>query len=263
VSLLVQAFEKGVLLDPKTGRPKLEPPFDRPGCLYSYAGIEDDGPDLEKAFKRAPDHVRENLLKSRERGNRSVKLGPVAGSQGWVDAPFVLLADGVAVGASSAETIMFPIFPLPANYFYPGRTVRWTVMGRQSTAITTPGTITHRLSYSASGVGAVVVGASGAFAPDTSGAATNLTFLLQWWAICRAQGTSGTMMGWGSIGWSDYDDSTVTLIGANLNMMNAPTATPAVATVDTTVSRALNPSYQSSVTTASMTCHAAILEALT
>jgi hypothetical protein len=265
VSLLLQSYDrKGVLLDPKTGRPKLEPPFDKPGTLYAYSGNDDEvGLNLEKTLRRAPDHVRENLLKSRERGNRSVKLGPVAGSQGWVDTPFALLADGVAVGASSAETIMFPIFPLPANYFYPGRTMRWTVMGRQSTVITTPGTITLRLSYSASGVGAVVVGASGAFAPDPTAAATNLTFILQWWAITRAQGTSGSMMGWGSIGWTDFDDASAAALVGNLNMNNAPTATPAVATVDTTLSRALNPSYQSSVTTASMTCHAAILEALT
>ena len=182
--------------------------------------------------------------------------------QAWRETLYVTLADGTAV-TSSSESIMFPIYTLPANYLYPGRTLQWTVMGRQSTAITTPGTITHRLVYSATGLGAVAVVTSGAFAPDPTAAATNLTFTLRWWAICRSSGTSGTMMGWGDIAWSDYDDASAATIVGNLNMGVAPTSAPANATIDTTVARSLNPSYQSSVATASMTCHAAILEALT
>jgi hypothetical protein len=249
----------GVLLDPRTGRPEGDPPTlaDVPGkgVLYNYMCPD---VDLERELYRAPGQVQANLA----RAQREAPFEPRASMQAWEETLYAPLADGAAVTAA-AEATMVPIFTLPANYLYPGRLMKWTVMGRQSTAITTPGTITLRLAYSATGLGAVVVAASGAFAPDPTAAATNLTFMVEWWGLCRAVGTSGSMMGWGRIEWSDYDDATVATIVGNLNMRMAPASAPAVATIDTTVARALNPTYQPSVATASMTAHAAFLEALT
>ena len=76
-------------------------------------------------------------------------------------------------------------------------------------------------------------------------------------------GTAGTNVRLGPIEWSDYDDASATTLQGNLNMRLAPTATPATVAVDTTVARSLTPTYTSSVSTASMTAHAAFLEAIT
>lgn len=251
----------GVLLDPKTGRPEGAPPelADLPkgrGSIFSYQSPD---VDVERQLHRAPRHVKDGLDKAAYQGS----FGPQASMQAWQEVLYVPLADGAAVTASGTETTMFPIFTLPANYLYPGRLMEWMVMGRQSTAITTPGTITFKLAYSATGVGAVTVCASGAFAPDPTAAATNLTFMVRAYAVCRSNGTSGTMMGWGKIEWTDYDDASVAALVANMGMDMMPTSAPANATIDTTVARALNPTYTSSVATASMTAHAGYLAALT
>ncbi len=247
----------GVVLDPHTGRPEGDLDV-RPGVLMSFAdpGREED---FEHQLHRAPEHIKKNLLKAADVAGPFAPRGSI---QSWRETLYAPLADGATVTAA-AEALMLPIFTLPANYLYPGRVLKWTLMGRQSTAITTPGTITFRLAYSATGLGAVVMATSGAFAPDPTAVATNLTFMIQWWTVVRSSGTAGTAMAWGKIDWSDYDDASLATLVANMGMDVAPTATPAVATIDTTVARALSPTYQPSLATASMTCHAGILEALT
>lgn len=258
MSLLLQSYDRlGVLLDPKTGRPKMEPPFDKPGVLHTHLGLDTEMHDtLEEQLRRVPPHIRENL--DRPGGPFEHR----ASMQAWEEALYAPLTDG-ATTTSAAEVVMVPIFTLPANYLYPGRLLKWTLAGRQSTAITTPGTITLRLAYSATGLGAVVMAASGAFAPDPTAAATNLTYMVEWWFVCRSNGTSGTGLAVGRIEWSDYDDATVATIVGNLNMRMAPASAPAVATIDTTVARALSPTHQESAATHSHTTHVAILEAIT
>jgi hypothetical protein len=228
--------------------------FNRPGVLY--AGHQ---PDVGLDESILPEHIKRSLDRA---GELAGPGEPRAGYQVWEEALSISLADGTAVTASGTETIMLPIFTLPGGYFYPGRTVKWTLFGRQSTAITTPGTITFKLSYSAAGTGAVAVVSSGAFAPDPTAAATNLTFSVEWWMTCRTNGTTGTALGLGRVEWSDYDDASATTIVGNLNMRMAPTSAPATATIDTTVARAVSPTYTSSVGTASMTTHLGILEAI-
>ena len=257
----------GILLS-SSGRPEFEEPFDRPGPIAAFTDVG----GIDSMLAHAPERVKRSLDRAGElaAAKRSIDSGgliggdfePRASVQGWEETIYSPLGDGTAVTAA-AEATMVPILQFPPNYFYPGRLVKWTVMGRQSTVITTPGTITLRLAYSATGLGAVVVAASGAFAPDPTAAATNLTFMVEWWALCRSSGTAGSMLGWGRVEWSDYDDATVATLKANLDMRMAPVSAPAGVAVDTTVERSLNPTYQSSVATASMTAHAAICEALT
>jgi hypothetical protein len=237
--------------------------FNKPGVLWAGSGLDvaaarGEVPELDPSL--LPDHIRRNL----ERAGELAGSGEPRGSmQTWEETLYNVLADGTAVTASGTETIMLPIFTLPAGYFYPGRLVKWTVLGRQSTAITTPGTITLKLSYSATGVGAVTVASSGAFAPDPTAAATNLTFMVEFWMLCRSSGTAGTALGWGRVEWSDYDDASAATVVGNLNMRMIPTSAPATVAIDTTVARAVSPTYTSSVGTASMTAHAGFLEAVT
>jgi hypothetical protein len=86
--------------------------------------------------------------------------------------------------------------------------------------------------------------------------------MAEWWVACRSAGTAGTVIGFGRIEWTDYDDASVAALVANLNMRMAPVSAPATAAVDTTLQRTINPTYTPSLGTASMTCHLAILESI-
>lgn len=202
-----------------------------------------------------PVHIEAALEQARR--DRGV-FGRRASGLGWEEVIYTPNADGTAVTAS-AETILVPDFSIPASYLTVGKILKYTVMGRQSTAITTPGTITHRLRWG--GVAGVAVVTSGAFAPNPTAAATNLTWMIEYWMQCRSVGTSGTAMGFGRVEWSDYDDATTAALVGNLNMRMAPTSAPAVATIDTTIDKLLSVTYKSSVTTGSVQAHVAMLEA--
>lgn len=234
-------------------RSKFPKPFDRPGVLRCY--MHDD-PDDWGWFDRLPDHIKRNL------DSAAIESGPFerrGSGLGWEEVIYNPNASGTAITAST-ETILVPDFSIPASYMSVGKTLKYTLMGQQSTAITTPGTITLRLRWG--GVAGVLMAASGAFAPDPTAAATNLTWMVEWWAQQRTVGTAGTSLSFGRIEWSDYDDATATTIVGNLNMRMAPTSAPATATVDTTIDRLLSATYQSSVTTASSQALFAILEAI-
>lgn len=226
-------------------------PLRHPGILRCWTDAED--PDW---FDRLPDHVKYNLDRAHDEAG---PFEPRGSGLGWEEVIYTPNADGTAITAA-AETILLPDFSVPASYLTVGKVLKYTIMGRQSTAITTPGTITLRLRWG--GVAGVVVVASGAFAPDPTAAATSLTWMVEWWMQCRAVGATGSAMGFGRVEWSDYDDATTTTIVGNLNMRMAPTSAPAVATIDTvTADKLLSATYQSSVATASAQTHFAILEA--
>jgi hypothetical protein len=219
--------------------------------LRTWTDVENEG-----WYDRLPEHIRRNLeLASAEPSWRQ----PRGSGLGWEEVIYTPNADGTAITAA-AETILLPDFSIPASYLTVGKILKYTIMGRQSTAITTPGTITHRLRWG--GVAGVSVVASGAFAPDPTGAATNLTWMVEYWMQCRSVGATGTAMGFGRIEWSDYDDATVATIVGNLNMRMAPTSAPAVATIDTTIDKLLSATYTESAATASCQTHVGILEAV-
>jgi hypothetical protein len=206
-------------------------------------------------FERLPEKVKRNLDKA---GEVAGPFGPRASGLGWEEVIYTPNADGTAITAA-AETILLPDFSIPASYMTVGKILKYTIMGRQSTAITTPGTIIHRLRWG--GVAGVVIVLSGTFAPDPTAAATNLTWMIEYWMQCRTVGATGSAMGFGRIEWSDYDDATTATIVGNLNMRMAPTSAPAVATIDTTIDKLLSATYTSSVATASVQTHVGILEA--
>lgn len=255
---------QGLMLDPVTGRPAGDPPqlSDFPRGRSVLANYACPDVDVEREMYRAPEHVKDNLAKA----SAQAPFEPRASMQAWEEVLYVPLADGATYTTPAAEATIFPIFTLPANYLYPGRVLKWTVMGRLSSAITTPGTFTWKLSYSATGLGAVAVATTGAFAPDPTAAATTLPWMLEAWTVCRSSGTAGTAFGWIRMEYGDWDDASATTLKGNLDMNlggSAGVGAPATVAVDTTVARALNPTYTPSVTTASMTGHVGILEALT
>lgn len=250
MSLLIQSYDRlGVLLDPKTGKPKQEPPFDKPGVLRTWG----EGHD------RLPDHIRRNLDRGAELAG---PFEPRGSGQGWEELLYRPLADGATVTAG-AEAVMIPDFNLPANYMSVGRTLKYTLFFRLSSAITTPGTFTLRLRWG--GLAGVLMAGSGAFAPDPTAAATTLANMIEFWVVQRTDGATGTSMTIGRVTWNDFDDASATTLAGNLNMMMVAgnsTSIPVVATVDTTVVKALSATYQASLATASMTTHIALLESL-
>lgn len=231
------------------GEPRIP---DGPRILRVWSDVEDP-----EWFDKLPDHIKYNL--ERARSEDPLAFQPQGSGLGWEELIYNPNASGTAI-TSSSETILIPDFSIPASYMSVGKTLKYTIMGQQSTAITTPGTITFRLRWG--GVGGVSLVASGAFAPDPTAAATNLTWAAEFYIQCRTVGATGSMLAWGIIEWSDYDDASATTLQGNLNMRLAPTSAPAVATTDTTIDKLLSATYQSSVATASCQALFAILEAL-
>ncbi len=176
--------------------------------------------------------------------------------QGWREVLSTTVADGTAVTAAATETILVPDYSIPAGYLDQGRTLKYSLFGRMSSAITTPGTFTFRLRWG--GAAGVVLAASGAIAPDTAAAATNVAWTMQFYMVCRSIGTSGTAMAWG-MGW--LNDVIATTAGLSAQMAVFPDAA-AVATIDTTIAKALSPTVTNSLGTASVQCHHALLESL-
>lgn len=220
-----------------------------PGVLRTWSDVED-----ESWFDRLPDHIKYNLDRAGEAG----PFGPRASGLGWEEVIYTPNADGTAISAA-ANAIIVPDFSIPASYLTVGKILKYTLFGRYSSAITTPGTVIHILKWG--GVGGVAMVTSGAFAPDPTAAATNLSWMAEYWVQCRTVGATGSVMGFGRIEWSDYDDASATTLAGNLNMRMAPVSAPATVTIDTTIDKLLSATATLSVATGSLQTHMAFLEA--
>lgn len=244
---------RGVLLDPNTGRPErpesLRDGFGRPAGAGPATLFEWVNPALE----RAPKSVLQNLRKA------AIDPHDVrAGMQGWEEIAYGLTVDGAAITNTTTETIMVPNFTYPnagPQALYVGKQLRYTLWGRVSTVVTTPGTITFRLRWG--GVAGTVLVASKAQRPKVT-VSTNMAGLVVFDVTVRAIGSAGSAF---AMGLSDLAN----IIGdaASIGERMWPDAAAAV-TIDTTAATALSPTINFSVATAttSWTTHLARLEAL-
>lgn len=191
----------------------------------------------------------------------TVSAAPRASMQSWREVLYGTTVDGVAVTAA-AKTILVPDFTLPSNFLYVGRYMKYTLYGRMSTVITTPGTWTHTLNWG--GVGGTVLASTAALAPDPTAASTNVAWYVEYLLQCKAVGTAGSVKVMGKQWHNDIDDgaAAVANLTAALNQHVFPDA-PADVAINTTTANALTPAITPSVTTGSITAHMAILEALT
>src|SRR6266508_1672155 len=126
-------------------RHKFPKPFRGPGILRASTFTDDAG-----WFESLPDNVKRNLDKAADED----AFGPRASGLGGEEVIYTRNADGTAITAA-AEPILLPDFSIPASYLSLGKVLKYTIMGRQSTAITTTRTIIHRLRWG--GVAGVVV----------------------------------------------------------------------------------------------------------
>lgn len=204
----------------------------------------------------APPHIMATLEKARsDRG----PFGRRASGLGWEEVIYTPVSDGVAI-TGTTEAILLPDFSIPASYLTTGKILKYTVMGRVSTAITTPGVIT--LAFRWGGVAGVVLATSAGFIPDVTAASTNLTWMVEWWMQCRSVGVTGTAMAWGRIEMPDANDADITNFVIEYNKRMAPAATPAAVTIDTTIDKLLSVTFDQSAGTGSCTAHVGILEAV-
>jgi hypothetical protein len=221
-----------------------------PGILRTWGDSGDEG-----WFDRLPESVKRNLSKPYS------PFGPRASGLGWEEVIYTPINDGT-VNTAGTEAIMVPDFSIPAGYMTVGKILKYTLMGRVSTAITTPGVLTLRLRWG--GVAGTEIVRSGGFIPDVTAASTTLAFMVEWFSQCRTVGTSGTQMGWGRIEMPDANDVDITNFVIEYNKRIAAglgTAIPVVATTDTTIDKLLSSTFANSLGTGSMTTHVAILEA--
>jgi hypothetical protein len=174
-----------------------------------------------------------------------------------------LQADGTQVLNTTTETIMCPDFTFAADYMEVGDAFKYTLLFNWSSVITTPGTFTFRLRWG--GVGGTALATSGAYAPDPTAAGTTISAMIEYWVTVRAVGTAASMFAMGKMTLQDFDDASATTIVGNLNMSMIPVSAPAaVGSLDTTTAKALSPTFNSSVATATTQCtnHMAFLESL-
>lgn len=172
--------------------------------------------------------------------------------QAWVAPvpPYFWTVDGAAYANATAVTSISPLpdSVLPANFLNVGSRLRVTAAGRFSTT----GTPTLILGLYYGLVTGVALGVSAAI--TTSSGASNLTWRAEWTVDVRTNGASGTAMTTGMV----FGVSGATAVNT------IPASAPAVATIDTTVSKALEIGATWGTASASntITCHSYLVESL-
>jgi hypothetical protein len=243
---------RGLLLDPRTGRPGEE------------ARVENELA-RDRALSRAPQHVLRYLERAGELKGRQE---PRASNNGWEEVLFCDYAAGAQILNTTTETAMIAAAKIPTipaagpGSWQVGKAIKWTLLFDISFVITTPGTVTFRQRQNTTG--GTAMAASGAYAPDPTAAQTTRSGRLELITVCRSVGATGTTITMGSVWISDFDDASATALQGNLNMTLIPTNAPATVTTDTTAALTLLPTAQFSVATATtqLTNHIAILESL-
>jgi hypothetical protein len=159
----------------------------------------------------------------------------------WVETLNASQIDSTALtNTVTATSIIAPQsrFTIPANYFsFIGKTIRVRAMGRISTVVTTPGTLTLDLRFGAS----TVQFNGGAMALNIV-AKTNVSWSYEAYLTCRSigNGTLATLLGMGQ--WASEAVILSGLPSVSTNgIFVLPAATPVVGTgFDSTVSNVLD-----------------------
>jgi hypothetical protein len=168
------------------------------------------------------------------------------------------IANGTT-NTSGAEAIIMPDKTIPAFYMVEGRALRLSCRFKYSNAVTTPGSITFRIRWG--GVAGTLLAQSSAI-PLNIVAQTDLMGFMRADIVCRARGSSGSLLCMGSV-------EIAAQLAANNNATafmgsagGASTNTPAAVTATTIVDTLLSITYQSTVATGSMTGMIYVLELL-
>lgn len=263
----------GVLLD-KAGRRESPPELLGPSGLplrvernleagWEMPAFTGKQPD----FERLPQHILDNLEKARTADFS--KSSPFLNSgQGWTQVEGVITSDGGPLTAA-AEALMVPDFLLAIPR--PGQSMvsvsyTYSLFGELSMAVTTPGNFIHRLRYG--GLAGVLLATSDTIAPTGTQVITKVGFELQYLVTVRTVPTLTTATAWCQGRWDcpgtlETTPASTTIIVTHLKSRMIPSNTPAVSpSLDVSTAKALSPTYQPSLTTASLTTHLGVVKSL-
>lgn len=109
--------------------------------------------------------------------------------QTWEEALHSSIENATAISNTTTETIVIPDTPIPARYWYPGRTLKASFRASLSCVVTTPGTLTLRARYG--GVAGTLLAASAALGMNIV-AKTNSQIFFEFLVTCRAVGLTST-----------------------------------------------------------------------
>lgn len=193
----------------------------------------------------------------------TVSAAPRASMQSWRETLMATIASDTAVTTPASETALSPGFTFPANYFYPGRVIKMTMWGMQSTAITTPGTFIVKLRAGVGGITGTTLATSGTYAPDPTASSTQVTTYIEFYTTVRASGTAAATLTCGRMFLNDIDDATTATLKAALDMHTIPPSAPSTVNIDTTATNTWSATLTPNVTTGSYTNLMTIIEALT
>lgn len=158
----------------------------------------------------------------------------------WVETLNATQIDSTALtNTVTATSIIAPQsrFTIPANFFAIGKTIRVRAMGRISTVVTTPGTLTLDLRF-----GASTVQFNGGAMSLNIVAKTNVSWSYEAYLTCRSIGNStlATLLGIGTWASEAVILSGLPTVSTN-GIFVLPAATPVVGTgFDSTVSNVLD-----------------------
>lgn len=175
---------------------------------------------------------------------------------------YSISADGTAVTAA-AETIVVPAFNFSNSEMnMPTKGLKFTLAGRISQAITTPGTFINRMRWG--GVAGALCATGDTIAPTGTQAVTNVAFILEYYMTVRSVGAAGTLWcqgRWECPGTLETTPGTTTIMVTHLKNRLIPSSAPAVsAAIDFTGAFGPTPTFQPSLGTGSFTVHEAWLE---
>lgn len=150
--------------------------------------------------------------------------------QFWNEAVEWASASGAAISNSTSEALIMPVISIPANYLKDGRLLRFTLRGKLSNIVTSPGTLRFRVRLG--GLSGTLVADSGAVNLNTT-AQTDIMFEICGELHVRTNGSSGTVL--------SMAVASVARLATDVPMFmgSAGATAPATATVDLTASQDL------------------------
>jgi hypothetical protein len=165
---------------------------------------------------------------------------------------------------AAAEAIMVPAFNFYNSELQVGSCIKYTLIGSQSFAVTTPGTAIMRMRWG--GVAGALQATSATLAPTGTQVITNASFTLEYWMTVRSIGAAATLWcqgRWDFPGALETTPASTTIMVTYLKATQIPPTGAAIgAAFDQTAALGPSPTYQPSLTTASMTVHLAFLECM-
>lgn len=213
---------RGILLDPKTGRPQDE------------FSIVDQNAALAAAAER--DGRFRRVIRFLEQGQELGEDGPkMVGGVAWRDyvpgCEYMVAAPTAITGTAEALLWPAPYTFIPAGFLQPGKMLHLSAWGRMTTAGSTPGNLTLTGRYGTT-TGGTSLGASAASA--LVAAQTNITWRAELDLTCYTPGTAGTVQFFGMF----YVGLTTGVLSAGSPIM-VPASAPATTAIDTTTAQGL------------------------